>query len=285
MFPKEQYREAVNHAIVNTNTKRPLIELTKREILWLSIAPALYVIGPEEKSKYFDIQAEEQGFHRILTKIQPEVSLADYLDANPESKELSDWIEDFRSTYGCHVSHAAVARDMLKNDYSCAIVFENDCAFYNILSNELLKELGEVYTQEKDTFDFLGLGCPPRIEKTNITRKTKGSKISLYTDPYGYLCYEGDNFKIMKGQPSLTHFYVMNKKTAKKLADSLDIDIPCPTPIETPISAMKHFSSEYFYRGGADDFFSGFVDQFYVTPILAYQQYIGGNVEREKIPR
>ena len=41
------------------------------------------------------------------------------------------------------------------------------------------------------------------------------------------------------------------------------------------------FSKEQYYRGGADDFFYGFVKNSYmVLPQITYQKFIGSNAKR-----
>ena len=50
--------------------------------------------------------------------------------------------------------------------------------------------------------------------------------------------------------------------------------------IEKPNSINGHFNKEQFYRGGADDFFYGYIDSYVLNPALTYQQYTGNNIER-----
>jgi len=263
---KESYKAAINHIFNNTKIIYPKIDntLTDRETLWLKIAPALYVIGPRSKSGPFDDQAYQQGFHRVLTRIEPNENkiFSNYLKNTTESKNLYDWIKKLPSAspnvFGCHFSHAIAAKDILKNNYSHAIIFENDCAFDNILTNELLEELEEVYTKNIEKLGYLGLG---------------GLSIST---PNENTYYSGNNFKIISGRASLTHFYIMNKNVAKQLVDSTNPDIL----YHSKFAKFKDVDEEeQFYRGGADDFFTRYVRQFYLIPNLAYQQYIGGNKE------
>jgi hypothetical protein len=67
----------------------------------------------------------------------------------------------------------------------------------------------------------------------------------------------------------------MNLETAKKLVESVNLKI------EKPESITGLYNKEQFYRGGADDFFMGYIESYVLNPAITYQQFIGTNIERK----
>ena len=256
---KNDYGNAFDYIKLNTAIIKPKqdSELTNREALWLSVFPATYVIGPADKESYFDIESKEQGFDRLVTKIQPFENkiFKNYLDNNyDETLNLRNWLLQIRegliNVTGCHFSHSIIASDMIKNNISRAIIFENDCKFIKNIPDSFLISLKNLL----DTQDIPFLNLSP-INKTNSTEiATLGE------------------FKVITGNAAATHSYVMNLEIAHIVHKSTDINEP------TLQSATGQFPAEQFARGGADDFFCGYVTNTYsLQPMLAYQQAIGGN--------
>ena len=83
------------------------------------------------------------------------------------------------------------------------------------------------------------------------------------------------NFNVKKRPSSLTHSYLMNLDCAKKLVNSIDFSVKKPNSIN------GFFNQEQFYRGGADDFFYGYIESYVLNPSLTYQQFTGNNIERK----
>jgi len=80
---------------------------------------------------------------------------------------------------------------------------------------------------------------------------------------------------VEKRSSSLTHSYIMNLDCAKKLVNSIDFSVKKPNSIN------GFFNQEQFYRGGADDFFYGYIESYVFNPSLTYQQFTGNNIERK----
>ena len=263
---KKQYAEVLEELERQTLVEEVgLTEMTEREKLWYRVGPAIYVIG--KSFELFDKVAVDQGFSRLLNRVR----VKNLGEVNP-GNELKNWFSPSTClgmdlpVAGCHMSHGIVAKHFLKSGKERVLVFENDCAFTSLLSDEFLTELASWC--DNSEIGFLNLGT------TEYTPAHSYFGQSYYTND---VKYSGDKFRIIKNQGALTHSYIMNRKIAQKLVDSLNVDIPKPEKVY-----VDFFKDEQHYRGGADNFFMGYVEQYGLYPAITYQQNIGGN--REIIP-
>lgn len=250
---REAYNEAFNKVSEKSILRKSEIpkDLSPREILWNNLAPAIYVMSASSKVEYFKKETSKQGFERLLHVLEVEPLVP---HCPPILKEYFSNIPV--ATVGCHMSHAIIAKDIIDNGYSHALIFENDCTFRKIISDDFLKELTEWYSINKESIEFLNLG-----HKVS----------SLYLIPTS-LTHKGKLFSVSKGPSHLTHSYLLNNLGAQKLKNTTDVTIPCPEGLY-----VQNYNSERYFRGGADDYFSGFVEQYSLDHSITFQQFIGNN--------
>lgn len=250
---REAYNEAFNTVSEKTILQKAKIpkKLSPRETLWNNLAPAIYVMSAANEVEYFRKEANKQGFENLLHILEIE-PLTPYCPSI-----LKKYFSNIPvATVGCHMSHALIAKDIVDNRYSHALVFENDCAFREIISDDFLKELAKWYSINKESIEFLNLG-----HKVS----------SLYPVPTS-LTYKGKLFSVSKGPSHLTHSYLLNNLGAQKLKNTTDVTIPCPEGLH-----VQDYNSERYFRGGADDYFAGFVEQHSLDNSITFQQFIGNN--------
>ena len=250
---REAYNEAFNKVSEKSILRKAIIpkECSKRETLWNNLAPAIYVMGVASEVEYFKKEASKQGFERLLH----------VLEVEPLVPHCPSILKEYFSnipvtTAGCHMSHALIAKDIADNGYSHALVFENDCAFREITPDDFLKELTEWYSINKESIEFLNLG-----HKVS----------SLYPIP-STPTYKGKLLSVSKGPSHLTHSYLLNNKGAQNLKNTTNINFPCPEGLY-----VQDYNSERYFRGGADDYFAGFVEQYSLDHSITFQQFIGNN--------
>jgi len=246
--------------IVKSNTRvvktQSSSNFTDREKLWNKLCPAYYVIGPESGKEFFNEESKKIGIYNLLTHIIPseKAIVKNIFSDNVEMSYLEKWVKEVgvnqAKNLGCHFSHVIAAIDIVKNNYSHGIVFEEDCKFKFEISDSFLENFSKYLNENIHAIPFLNLGTI-ETEKINI-----------------------EDFKVTKRHSPFTQSYVMNLETAKKLVDSVD------TKIEKPNSITGLYKSEQFYRGGADDFFMGYIESYVLNPAITYQQFIGTNIER-----
>ena len=250
-----------------TITKSTYIPVTKREKLWHALCEKIYVIG--DTFDDFNIQAKKQGFLNLVTyvKIYRADSAIKELNAKEQNDialfiSESDFVKKPR-LMGCHISHALTGADMIKNNIKNALIFENDCAFDNIISDEMLENMGTWHSNHN--IPFLNLGT---YKFTNNCHPLAGKVI-----------HETRNFTICNNQNYLAHSYIINNSTAKKIADTLDITNLKPHKFFLSEKLSPYFRTEQCYRFGADGYYMTYIDQCAFYPALTYQQLIGGNKE------
>ena len=243
----------------NTDVVRnyyPKEELTDREKLWDKLCPVYYIIGIEKNKKFFNEEAKRLGFYNLLTHIIPKESalVANIFSGNKDMNQFEAWVKhtgkNQDKVLGCHFSHVIAAMDMVKNNYTHAMVFEDDCKFKYELSNSFLDKFSDYVNTNIENMPYLNLG----------TTHTENVDI-------------GD-FKVVQRHSPYTQSYIMNLETANKLVDSVNLKI------EKPESITGLYNKEQFYRGGADDFFMGYIKSYVFNPAITYQQFIGTNAER-----
>ena len=231
--------------------------LNEREKLWNNVSPAFYVIGSEKTKKYFDEESERLGFKKLLSYITPreEAFVKNIFKNNQEMGSLQKWATSVNpeqgKNMGCHFSHVIAAIDMIENNYTHAFVFEDDCKFKFDISDNFLSRLSEYIKLNIDKIPYLNIGSRDTVK----------------------INYE--EFNVTKRSSSLTHSYIMNLDCAKKLRDSVDVNIDIPKPLD------MYFAKEQYYRGGADDFFYSYIESYVMNPAITYQQFIGTNIERK----
>lgn len=246
----------------------------ENEIKWLELIDHVYVIGTEKTTNdCIDNELIAQGINVDITKlIIPDGNfLIEYFKNNSEIEILHKWlnIPTFpHSAYrpykqinvlGCHISHAIIAEDVIKNGYQKVLVFEDDVSFKIKIDCEFIDYLNDLINKIGD-IDYLNLGG--YMEIPNLILKEINLK-------------DLKRPQIIKTPSSLTHSYIMNNKVAEKLKNSINTDLP----VEKSFDDV--FNKEQHYRGGADDFFTGFIENRYaIVPPITYQKFIGNNVER-----
>ena len=250
---KEAYNKAFNVVSKKTILRKSEIpkELSYRETLWNNLTPAIYVMSAEGEVEYFKKEASKQGFERLLH----------ILEIEPLTPHCPPILKEYFSNIpvtgaGCHMSHALIAKDVIDSGYSHALIFENDCAFREIISDNFLKELTEWYLINKEFIEFLNLGH---------------KVITSYSVPTS-LTYKGKLFSVSKGPSHLTHSYLLNNLGAQKIKNTTDVTIPCPEGLY-----VQDYNSERYFRGGGDDYFAGFTEQYSLDHSITFQQFIGNN--------
>ena len=253
------YTECFEIVKKNTKITKSLFDkdsLNYREKLWYNISPAFYVIGSKKTKSFFDEVAKKQGFKKLLSYITPNKNafVKNIFKDNPKMERLQWWVNfvnpEQEKNMGCHFSHVLAAMDMIDNNYTHAFIFEDDCQFKYDVTDNFLSKFGKYINENIDNVPFLNLGSSSSFHK------------------------EYENYKITKSPSSLTHSYIMNLECAKKLVDSINLDIVKPDPVN------YQFNREQFYRAGADDFFFSFIESYVMNPAITFQQYIGTNQER-----
>lgn len=263
---KESYNVIVQHLIENSRFEKStyhLNSLNERQKKWLKLCPQIYVIGPKQQMDFFIREADFQGFLPMVNFLYPKMINELFISHEQDCKNIIDWIIEehggrpFESemyefyVFGCHISHVIVSIDIIKNDYQRAIVFENDAKFYDYVNDDILSNIIDLYEKDSDDkIGFLNLGF-----HFNTNHQTE--------------------FKIVKGQTATTHTYIINQKTSKLLVDTIDTNNLVPKWKHDPTK-----EKEFSYRCGADGFFGGFVDNFFINLPLTYQQFIGTNREQ-----
>jgi GR25 family glycosyltransferase involved in LPS biosynthesis len=260
---KESYDVIVQYLIENSILEKStyhLDSLNKRQKKWFKLSPQIYVIGPKEQMDFFIKEANFQDFLPMVNFLYPKMINELLISHEEDCKNIINWIIEehggrpFESqmyefyVFGCHISHVIISIDIIKNNHHRAIVFENDAKFYDYVEDETLNKIIDLYEQDSDDeIGFLNLG----------------------------FCYNTNHqkeFKILKGQTATTHTYIINQKTSKLLVNSTDTNNLVPKWKHDPTK-----EKEFSYRCGADGFFGGFVDNFFLNLPLTYQQFIGTN--------
>ena len=260
---KKSYNTIVDYLIKNSFLKRAEYEfetLNERQKKWLELLDAIYVIGPQDKMDFFIKEADSQGFLPFVNFLYPKMITELFETHLIDCKNIIDWIRNqfggvpFESEgyefyiFGCHISHVIISMDIIKNDYKRSLVFENDAKFYQYVQDETLDKLLNLYEiDEKNEIGFLNLGF--HLKKN----------------------YQ-EEFKLFKGPTATTHTYIINQQTAKLLVDGTNLDNIVPEAKQ-----WSNHDKEFYYRCGADGFFSGFIDNFSLNLPLTYQQFIGTN--------
>jgi hypothetical protein len=262
---KKSYKTIIDYLIQNSVLRRASFHfdtLNERQKKWLQLAPAIYVIGLQSQMNLFMEDAELQGFLPFVNYLYPKMITELFETHLSDCKNIIDWIRDqfggvpFESegyefyVFGCHISHVMVSMDIIKNNFKRGLVFENDAKFYQYVEDGTLDKLLDLYENDtKNEIGFLNLGFH---DKKN---------------------YQKD-FKLLKGQTATTHSYIINQQTSKFLVDGINLNnIP-------PKGVNGYDEKEFSYRCGADGFFYGFVENFFLNLPLTYQQFIGTNREQ-----
>lgn len=263
---KNSYDTIVEYLIKNSFLKETEYEfekLNERQKKWIELADAIYVIGPRDKMNFFINEADSQGFSPLVNYLYPKM-INELFETHPnDCQNIINWIREqfggfsFESegyefyVFGCHISHVIVSIDIIKKNHKRALVFENDAKFYGYVENEFLDKIINLYNNDtEDEIGFLNLGF-------HLKKKYQ------------------EEFTLYKGQTATTHSYIINQKTSKKLVDGINLD-------NTPPKGIKgsNHEKEFYYRCGADGFFCGFVDNFFLNLPMTYQQFIGTNREQ-----
>jgi hypothetical protein len=263
---KNSYNTIVNHLIKNSVLKRAeynVESVNGRQKKWLELVPAIYVIGPENQMNFFEEEADSQGFLPLVNYLYPKM-INELLETHPEDcRNIIDWIIEqyggppFNSEmyefyiFGCHISHVMISEDIIKNNYNRALIFENDAKFYKYVEDKTIDKIVQLY--DNDLYNEIGF--------LNLGFHLKEN-------------YQED-FRLFKGQTATTHTYVINQETSKFLVGGINLNNVVPKG-KNKTNDEKEFS----YRCGADGFFGGFVDNFFLNLPLTYQQFIGTNREQ-----
>ncbi len=263
---KKSYNTIVDYLTKNFFLKRAEYEfetLNERQKKWLELTNAIYVIGPQNKMDFFITEADAQGFLPFVNYLYPKMITELFETHLCDCEKIIDWIRNqfgmgqFESegyefyVFGCHISHVIVSMDIIKNNYKRGLVFENDAKFYQYVQDETLDNILNLYeTDTKNKIGFLNLGFH---NKKNYQKK----------------------FEVFEGPTATTHTYIINQQTAKLLVDGTNLNNVVPK-----VKIGSNHDLEFYYRCGADGFFSGFVDNFFLNLPLTYQQFIGTNREQ-----
>jgi hypothetical protein len=261
---KNSYNVIVDYLIKNSVLKRAdytVDSLNGRQNKWLELIPAIYVIGPESQMDFFIQEADSQGFLPLVNYLYPKM-INELLDTHPsDCQNIIDWIieqyddDSFKSemyefyVFGCHISHVIISMDIIKNNYKRALIFENDAKFYKHVDNRILDRIVEIYKNDLyNEIGFLNLGFSLKENDTN-------------------------KFMLFKGETATTHTYIINQEISKFLVEGIDVNNVAP-------KGKYRDEKEFTYRCGADGFFGGFVDNYFLNLPLTYQQFIGTNREQ-----
>jgi hypothetical protein len=263
---KKSYSTIVQYLIENSVLEKSNYDiklLTERQKKWLELSPAIYVIGPKTQMDFFIKDADKQGFLPLVNFLYPKMINELFKTHRNDCDIIIEWIieehggKPFESEmyefyiFGCHISHIIISIDIIKNGYKRALIFENDSKFYQYVENETLDKLINLYKNDlNNEIGFLNLG-------------------------FSFKENQQQEFKLFKGQTATTHTYIINQKISKFLVDTIDTNKERPKG-KNFLNNEKEFS----YRCGADGFFGGFVDNFYLNLPLTYQQFIGTNREQ-----
>jgi len=263
---KNSYNTIVDHLIKNSvfkNAEYDIESVNGRQKKWLELVPAIYVFGPENQMNFFITEAHSQGFFPLINFLYPKMINELFVSHPIDCQNILDWIIEeyggppFESemyefyVFGCHISHVIISMDIIKNNYKRAMVFENDAKFYKYVEDKTIDKIVQLYDDDlHDEIGFLNLGF---YEKEN----------------------HQESFKLFKGQTATAHTYIINQETSKLLVGGINLNSIVPKG-KNATNDEKEFS----YRCGADGFFGGFVDNFYLNLPLTYQQFIGTNREQ-----
>lgn len=251
---KFKYKEIVDHTFKNSYFKTYQYENVDnlRENKWRESIPAIYVIGPENNINHIVEEATREGFINLIKFLHPKM-MTETVKEIEGCEEFNNWMTQKTRLicFGCHLSHVIIAKDIIENNHDYALVLENDCKFERSISNSVLDEIKNIYNINKTKISYLNLG----------------------NSKDGELFYKSENIEIVRAQTFLTHSYIINKSTAEILYETIDINKKRP---ERNFMGKK-WDHEQFYRAGADDFFTCYVDSFTLRKGFTYQQFIGDN--------
>ena len=263
---KDSYNTIVDFLIKNSVLKRAEYQLETingRQKKWLDLVPAIYVIGSENQMNFFEKEADSQGFLPLVNYLYPKM-INELLDTHPtDCQNIINWIiEEFGGPpfeshmyefyiFGCHISHVIISMDIIENNYKRALIFENDAKFYKYVEDKTLDNIVELYNNDlNNEISFLNLGFHLKEN------------------------YQ-EEFELFRGQTATAHTYIINQETSKLLVDGINLNNVVPKG-----KNKTNDEKELSYRCGADGFFGGFVDNFFLNLPLTYQQFIGTNREQ-----
>lgn len=279
----ESYYRIVN--LIRENTKivrpeRPKIKgplgkvetpLTERELLWKELAQGIYVITSEYvPQSFFDEQSTKLGFNQLVNKVY----IFHTHDIPPkydiDIDVLRGWFyengakseEDFKvalQSIGCHVSQSMAIDDFLRTNGNRILLFEDDCAFNRVVSNEWLKDFTEILNNNSIGYFHLGWEMSPWEIKEE--QKIRYENIEIHKMHLNY---------------TYAHSYILDRTESERFVDSLDIESDVPEIKDTDLESIK----EFIYRSQADDYFTYFVDGYCLDKALTYQQKIIHNKEQ-----
>jgi GR25 family glycosyltransferase involved in LPS biosynthesis len=245
----------------------------KKLSLWKEITSSLYVVGFQDLEHFFIDEANKQGFSILLNHVNPtHVSeLDNFLEEEKniilDLFEKNDVGHEPLMAIGCHTSHLVALEHFLKNtNDDFAFIFEEDCKFNFILSDEYLIELGNLLKSDlgKD-INFLHLGYE-HSHKNNLFN-TKNFSINLLTDN------------------NMTHSYLISREQAKKFCDTHDFTKPITKLNDWVFENSETYDKvknkqDIIYRTQCDDYFSYFCKCHGFKKSVTFQQNIGENSEK-----
>lgn len=278
---KQMYDEVVTFYRKNVSLQTVFSDESKNDLQrkWLELVDHVYVMGTDETTNNcINGELIRQGLNIGITKLViPKGSfLIEYFKNNSNLKLLYDWFRRYDvdiikpykviSLFGCHLSHALISEDMVSKGFNNVLVFEDDVCFKINIDVDYLNKLiylKKYLSKKNNNIGYLNLGGYFTISDSTL------KKINLkdLKTPY-----------IIKTQSGLAQSYIINRSVAEKMKNSINTNLPMLSPCHSD------FNKEQHYRGGADDFFAGFIKESYVViPSITYQKFIGNNFERMTI--
>lgn len=261
----KSYNRVINFIKEKTRFEKQIVnvnDLNEKEYLWYKLSQKMYVITTPNTEIFFDNEAKEQGFTKLLNKIYmfPAYKISEIL--YDDYNIISDWFLDNLvkedelqvawQSIGCHVSHCMASEDFLETDNKRILVFEDDCKFNDVLSDNFLKSLTDEIEQRNLGFIHLGW----EVEKDHLDENWKLHKINSHFD--------------------MIHSYLINRNEAQKFVNTLDVTTEISQIKDTSKEAIK----EYIFRSQADDYFTYFVESYCLEKSLTFQQYMFKNKEQ-----